>query len=75
MNISKELSLLSNEILKKSIRRTHSIIDTPAVLMKKRKKRPKKEGFLNGRWDEKEHLIFLQLFKIFGNDWKGVKNN
>jgi hypothetical protein len=72
MNSTKETSLLTKELLTKSKRRNHPTLVTPSPLFKKRKKRAKKEGFLNGRWGEKEHLVFLQLFKIFGNDWKGV---
>jgi hypothetical protein len=74
MNSTNEISLLSKDLLPKLKRRNHPILVTQAPLIKKRKKRAKKEGFLNGRWGEKEHIVFLQLFKIFGNDWKGVKN-
>ena len=73
MNNTDSSSEQQMNILRKT--RFKKILDNEmdSELKKKRNKRIRADGFADGRWTEKEHIIFVNLFKVFGNDWKSVK--
>jgi len=46
----------------------------PLKNLKKKKKRITLKKYKTGRWDEKEHTLFINAFMKHGNDWKSVES-
>ena len=69
-NISSDLLKTSNS---SDIPSTTSL---PSIkVLKKKKKRITLKKYRTGRWDKKEHALFIIAFMKHGNDWKSVYSN